>query len=142
MLAFDIQCTYFFLAIWFYCYLWIGYVLAQKSKEHPTQYGWFRLWCLTPLSTIFQLYCGGQFYCWRKPEFLEKTTDLSLVTDKLNHIMLYRIHLACAGIELTTPVVIDTDCIGSCQSNYHTITTTPAPPTHYEINIRWNIAHY
>ena len=34
-------------------------------------------------STIFHLYRGIQFYLWRKPEYSEKTTDLSLVTDKL-----------------------------------------------------------
>ena len=32
-----------------------------------------------------------------------------------------------AGFELTTLVVISTDCIGSCKSNNHTTTTTTAP---------------
>jgi hypothetical protein len=34
------------------------------------------LWCLAPLSAIFQLYRGGQFYLCGKPDYLEKTTDL------------------------------------------------------------------
>jgi hypothetical protein len=56
------------------------------------------IWCLTTLSTIFQLYRGSRFIGggnqsnWRRPP-----TSCKSLTN-FYHIMLYRVHLAMNGV--------------------------------------------
>ena len=60
-----------------------------------------------------------------------ENTDLMEVIDELYHIMLYRVYTTI--IQTHNLVVICTDCIGSCKSNYHMF-----PPPHIII-ILWFI---
>ena len=85
----------------------------------------FVWWCLTPPSTLFQLYRDSQFYLWRKLEEQKKTTDLSQVPDKLCHMTLYT--SPWSRFELATLVVICTDRIASCESYYHANTDATVP---------------
>ena len=60
---------------------------------------------------------------WQSVLLVEETGVPGGKPANLNHIMLYRVHLAWVGFELTRLLAIGTDCIGSNNSDYHAITT-------------------
>ena len=77
------------------CLLWSDN--SQKYIHlHLKSWLGLELWCLTQLSTIFQVYRGSQFYWQRKLEYPEKTINcqtLSLQYVRVeHHVYILTIH--------------------------------------------------
>ena len=68
----------------------IHYSLVNIGDKRVITIG---LWCLTQLSILCQL------NRWGNRSTRRKTTNLLKVTDKLYHVMLYRVHLTTSGIQ-------------------------------------------
>ena len=82
-------------------------------------------WCLTSLSTAFQLYRGDQLYWCSKLEYPEKnppTCHKSLTNFFTSSTPRHE-----RGSNYNISGEIGTDWIGSYKSNYHIITTTMQP---------------
>ena len=101
-------------------YVVVSIDVYNKEKRDQKNVKGVRVIVLNNISVIL--------WRWKKQEYLEKGTELSQISDKLDHVMLYRAHLTYErDSNSTTWIVICTDCSSSRKSNNHTIATTVCP---------------
>jgi hypothetical protein len=117
-------------------------IFQPKTKISP-QNPCFKYFHVRTLNNFLHVACNYHYLGWvltwkyMKQEFWGKIlvfgwkiTNLRIVSCLRDNFSKHGCRKSLTnwtGFKLTTLVVIDSDCIGSCKSNYHTITTTMAP---------------
>jgi hypothetical protein len=110
---------------------------SKRIKNHVICWGSTIVWFMVFNATFnyISVILWRSVLLMRKPEYPEKTTDLSQVTDKLYQKCCMEYTSSWVGFELTMLVVIDTNCTRSWKSNYHTITINEGPWSAFNISI-------
>jgi hypothetical protein len=103
-------------------FTWVSYSMIKRLFQYYIW--WLELRCITPLISVI---------AWRAVLLVEETgvpveyhRPATSHWQTLSHNVCIEYTSQWTGFKLTL-VVIGTDCIGSCKSNYHKITTTMAP---------------
>jgi hypothetical protein len=94
-------------------------IILNENDSRAILWTWFTVGIMV-FSTTFKNISAISL---RSVLLVEKTSDLPQDTDKLYHIMLYRVHLVWSWFELTTLVGISTYWIGRYKPNFHTTMT-------------------
>jgi hypothetical protein len=100
--------------------------LALNTINHHTQYHIHIHTC--KISLLFRCWRIKEYSCITLPKHI-LVMGRTVQSEKLLHslVILSSTPRHERGFELTTSVVIGSDCIGSYKSNYYAITTTMAP---------------
>jgi hypothetical protein len=104
---------------------WKKIIIAWRCvSDNNESYTFFRVRFMVFKATFNNIsaIAWSSVYCCLKQEYREKTNDLSQITDKLDHIVLHRVHLAMKGV--STLEVKGSDCTCSYKSNYIANMTT------------------
>jgi len=105
---------------WIILYDHIFVILIKKKYENTSLFLWVMVFNTTFSNIMAISFISGGYQRegpWENHRHVASNSQIY-------YIMLYQVFLTMNGIQITTLMVIGTDCIGSCKSNYRLITTT------------------